>query len=415
MKIIGLTSMAVITIGALFKIQHWAGAGILLTIGFFFLGIVFMPVALWVMKKESKLKGHIFIYVISVIGSLPFVFGFLFKIQHWTGAGIMLTLGYTIITGVLLPAILISKLIDPNSKNLRLTYIMGYFALSWCLLGTLFKIQHWAGAGVMIILGAVCLTTIVFPMYVMKVYKKEDSIKASFLFLCIGIVFFNMFNLLLAMNVSKNVLSYFIKPVNEIMKTTAIIENKNNSLIYKCINDSLNTDTDFIANINKVKSSADELCFFIEECKIDLISAVDGANKIEATALAKDPAAIIAKDNSSIPTIMFCGKSPNGSNGTASEIKRKMLNYKEILLDLCSADVNASKIISKSLETNEPLINERGQTVSWEIYNFNHLVTIAVINKLSNIQRNVRIAESKALECVISSHQSNASDLAVNK
>lgn len=403
MKTIGLVSLALVTIGALFKIQHWPGAGILLTLGFFILGAVFMPSALWVMKKESKLKGPVFIYIISLIGSLPFIFGFLFKIQHWPGAGILLTLGFSILAGILLPALLITKLLDKDSKHLRLTYIIGYFALSNYLIGSLFKIQHWPGAAVMLILGAVFLTAVFFPMYVVKVYKKAESVKASFLFLCVGMVFFNMFNLLLAMNVSKNVLAYFVKPGDEIINTTTILENKNNLLVDKIENDRLNTDTTFKLSINKVKTTADELCLYIEKCKTDLISAVDGVNKNDAVAKANNPAFVNAKDNYDIPTFIFCGTAPDGNNGKASEIKKKIQNYKEILMSLCATDENASVIISKVLDIKDSeKIADDGKPLSWEMDNFYHLVTIGVINKLSFIERNVRIAESEALESLIS-------------
>jgi len=401
MKTIGLVSLVLMTVGALFKIQHWPGASILLTLGFFLLGAVFFPSALWVMKKESKLKGSLFIYIISILGGIAFIFGFLFKIQHWPGAGILLVFGFSTLGFLLIPAILISKLRDGQAKNLHVTYIISAVSLIFYLFGDLFKIQHWPGAGILLILGAIGLTTVFFPMYVSKVYQKAESIKASFLFLCVGIVFFNMFNLLLAMNVSKNVLGYMIKPGNEILKTTAILENKNNLLVERIVNDTLQTDSVFKAHINDVKIISDEVCLYIEKCKIELIIAVDGVSENEAMVRAKNPAIIMSKDKYDIPTNMFCGTEPDGNMGRASEIKKKLLDLKEKLLDLCPTDENASKIISKSLETNEPFINERGQKVSWEMYNFYHMVTIAVINKLSYFQRNVRIAESEALTSLL--------------
>ena len=327
----------------------------------------------------------------------------------------MLTFGFSIFC-ILLLVLLIIKLIDPAEKRMWLTYIIGYFALSNYLMGSLFKIQHWPGAGLLLVFGAISLTTVFFPMYVYKVYNKAESVKASFLYLCIGIVFFNMFNILLALNVSKDVLGFFVKPGNEIMKTATILENKSNRWVEKMVNDSLNTDTIFKSDINKVKTTADELCLFIEKCKTDLISAVDGVNEGEAISKAKDPASIMAKDNYDWPTDIFCGTEPDGRNGKASEIKKKIQTYKEILLSFCSADENAQKIISKALETKDlEEITNNGKPLSWEMDNFYHLVTIAVINKLSYFQRNVHIAESEALESLIESQKSNVSVLTVNK
>ena len=367
MKTIGLVSLVLITVGALFKIQHWPGAGILMTLGFFFLGTVFFPSALWVMKKESKLKGSLFIYLISILGGITFIFGFLFKIQHWPGAGILLTFGFSSLGLLLIPAILISKLRDEQAKNLHATYIIGAISLMFYLFGDLFKIQHWPGAAIMLILGAIGLTAVFFPMYVSKVYRKAESIKASFLFLCVGIVFFNMFNLLLALNVSRNVLSYFIKPGSEIIKTTAILENKNNLLVEKITNDTLNKDTVYKANINVVKTTTDDLCLYIEKCKTDLISAVDGVNESEAIAKAKDPASIMAKDNYDRPTYMFCGAEPDENRGRAFEIKKKIQDCKDIMLGLCKEDESAAALISKALETEPPQKDENGQVLSWEM------------------------------------------------
>jgi len=404
MKTIGLVSMIMITVGALFKIQHWPGAGVLLSLGFLLLGTVFMPTALWVMKKESKIKGSLFLYILAIFGCIVFVFGFLFKIQHWPGAGMLLTFGFSFMGFLLIPAILISKLRDPQAKNLHTAYIIGAISLTLYIFGDLFKIQHWQGAAIMLILGAVGLTTVFFPVYVAKVYKNAESIKASFLFICVGMVFFNMFNLLLALNVSKDVLGFFVKTGREIVKTTTIMENKSNALAENILNDPLVMDTAYKSKVKKVKTTADELCLYIEKSKTDLISLVDGVSENEAVAKLKNPASIIAKDNYDIPTYIFCGIEPDRSTGKASVIKKKIKACKDIMLDYCDKDENAKTIIAKTLKTDSVYINEEGKYLSWEMNNFYHLVTISVINKLDYFQRNVRIAETETFESLKSRH-----------
>ena len=406
MKTFGLVSMAMVTIGALFKIQHWPGASILLTLGFFLLATVFIPSALWVLKKESKLKGSLFIYILAIFGCVVFTFGFLFKIQHWPGAGMLLTIGFLFIGFLMIPAMLITKLRNPEEKNLHTAYIIGALSLMFFLTGDLFKIQHWPGAGIMLVVGAIGLTTIFFPVYVTKAYKKAETIKASFLFLCVGIVFFNLFNILLALNVSKNVLGFFIKPGIEIMKTSSILENKSNKSVENILNDALITDTLFKANIKKAKTTADELCVYIEKIKTEIISEVDGFNDKETIEKSRNIASIIGKDKYMTPSNILCGTLPDGSNGKASELKKKLLQCNEILLNLCKADENAQLIISRALETKtSEEINVDGKPLSWEMDNFYHLLTIAAIDKLSYIERNIRIAETEAVESLISEYQ----------
>lgn len=416
MKIFGLVSMVMITVGALFKIQHWPGAGILLTTGFFLLGTLFFPSALWIMKKESKLKGSLFIYIISIIGGIVFIFGILFKIQHYPGAGILLIAGFTSMGLILIPSILISKLRDENARHLRSAYIIGAISLIFYLFGDLFKIMHWPGASILLILGAIGITTIFLPIYVYKVYSKAETIKAGFLFLCIGIVFFNMFNLLLAINVSRDVVRTFVIPAKETIKTVSILENKNNILVERMLADSINNDTSLIQSIKTIKKESDALCSYLEGVKIDLIAEVDGASPDDAAAAAKNPSRIMDKSNYDYPTYLFLGKSQDGSDGLASVIKTKIKSLKETLLAYYGEKENSNSTVLKSLETDSVYEKYDEKYISWELNNFYHLITISVISKLSHLQRNVRIAELETLESIESKYKKSImeKEIAIN-
>jgi len=398
MKIVGWISMLMITVGALFKIQHWPGAGPLLVFGFFFLGAIFFPSALWVMKKESKLKGSLFIYLFSMLGSIILIFGILFKIQHYPGAGLFLTIGFSSIGLILIPALLISKLRDENTRNLHSTFIIGAISLIIYLVGDLFKIMHWQGAAPCLIVGAIGLTTIFFPIYAMKVYKNAETIKAGFLFLCTGILFFNMFNILLAINVSRDVLGFLIKPGSEISMTANILENKSNALSEKLLTVSIVSDTTFKSHVTKVKAISDELSNFIENIKADLISEVDGISEDETKAEIKNPTCITNKDGADVSMNILLGNTEDGKNGKASQIKMKIETLKNSLLNYCNSDESAKIIITKALETKDS-VNIKGQgTYSWEIYNFYRLPVISTVNRLCFYQRNIRIAELETLE-----------------
>ena len=398
MKIVGWISMLMITVGALFKIQHWPGAGPLLIFGFFFLGAIFFPSALWVMRKESKLKGSLFTYIISIIGGILFIFGILFKIQHYPFDKLFLIIGFSSLGLILIPSILILKLRDENTRNHKGTYIIGAISLIIYLAGMLFKIVHWPGALPCLIVGAIGLTTIFFPLFTMKVYKNAENIKASFLFLCTGILFFNMFSLLLAINVSKDVLSLFIKPGTEIIKTATILENKSNALSEKIMTDSLIQDT-VKSKIKNIVTMSDEVINFIEDIKIGLITEVDGVRKDEARTAIKNPSLIINKSNYDIPTFLLCGNTQDGKSGKASEMKTKIKTLKNTLLNYCISDEDAVTIISKALEIKDSVfIKEEGKYFCWELINFYHLPLLPTIDKLCFFQRNVRFAELETLE-----------------
>ena len=54
MKIFGVISPILLAFGALFKIEHWPAASILLVLGFFLLSFFFLPSAIYVSYKEVK-------------------------------------------------------------------------------------------------------------------------------------------------------------------------------------------------------------------------------------------------------------------------------------------------------------------------------------------------------------------------
>jgi hypothetical protein len=397
MRITGLIAMPLLAFGAIFKIMHWPGAGILLTLGFVILSFFFLPSALFVMRKEARMKGRNVIYILALISGIALFLGILFKIQHWPGAGILLLCGFLGISLGLIPALLISKLRDESEKKLHSTYILGAISIAIYFLGELFKMMHYPGAGVLLMAGAILLTTVFLPVYAYKVYRATSYIKGSFIYLCIGIFFLNLFNILLALNVSRDVLSYNLKPGGDLILTTKIIEKQNQSLLTLIKSDSLSGDTDFMKRSIKISMMADEFCSDMEKIKVQLIVMTDGCSETEASVKAKSPEQIIAKDNYDVPTHLLCGRDPDFSTGKARLIKMKMEAYKDSLLKYCDHSENTKMIISKTLSTTFTA-DPSEPAVTWELHHFYHIVLIAAINKLSYFQRNVRLAESQALQ-----------------
>ena len=397
MKIFGTVSMSLMALGAIFKIQHWAGAGPMLVLGFFFLITVFFPSALWVMKKESKLKGTFFIYLISIIGGIFLMTGFLLKIQHYPGSGILMVLGYSILALILIPSILIALLRDENSKNLRVAYIIGAISMIFYLLGQLFKLQHYPGASVLLIAGALGLTTIFLPVYAYKTFKNSENVKAGFIYLCFGIFFFNIFSFMLSMYASIDVLRPIVIQCNENVKTTNLLESTNDKLYNKLISENKINDTLAKAKMKTVKLKSDELCKYIENIKDTLISVTENISNEDAAREAKDVSTIMFKDNYDFPTYYMIEKD---NNGKAFELKSKIEKYKNDLISLVNLNETEKNIIHKMLKTPKETFDNDGIHFSWEQENFFRTPLISVENTLSSLQRNVRISENEILESI---------------
>lgn len=88
--VIGLVGSLLAITGAFFKTQHWPGASILMVLGFMAVVLGFLPLYFVGSYKEQSEKPHP-IYPIVAYLSLFFIFtGAVFKVMHWPGAGILL-------------------------------------------------------------------------------------------------------------------------------------------------------------------------------------------------------------------------------------------------------------------------------------------------------------------------------------
>lgn len=186
MKISGVAGTILFGCAALFKIMHWPMAGALMTLGAFILAVVFMPSALSVLWKETHSSKRLFLFISAFFAALFFITGILFKVQHWPGSGLILTLAGVFAVLFFIPSLLYSGLKDPESKPKRLLYVLGAIGTMFFISGYIFKMQHWPLAALLLFLGLFILFVVVFPWYTHVSWRNENFIRAEFIFLVVG-------------------------------------------------------------------------------------------------------------------------------------------------------------------------------------------------------------------------------------
>jgi hypothetical protein len=186
MKISIVAGATLFGLATLFKIQHWPGAGFMMSLGALLLTFVFMPSALGVLWKETHNRNKLFLFISAFFTVGFFIFGILFKVQHWQGAAIVLILAG--IFGILffIPSLVISLIRDQENKNKRPVYLLGAAGLIFYLAGLFLKIQHWAGGTACTIIGLAITGAIAFPLYTWITWKDKKYVSSRFLFLIIG-------------------------------------------------------------------------------------------------------------------------------------------------------------------------------------------------------------------------------------
>lgn len=124
--------------------------------------------------------------------------GSIFKLMHWPGAAIILVLGVAFLSLLFLPLLFLTKKAETKTKAEK--WILGVGALVGILycLATLFKIQHWPGASLLwyatIVLSAFVFIPIYFFNGIKKEERKGDTIITTILLIGATSVLFMMMN-----------------------------------------------------------------------------------------------------------------------------------------------------------------------------------------------------------------------------
>lgn len=96
-------------------------------------------------SKYRKMKNSM--KISGIAGTIMFGFATLFKLQHWPLAGVLIVLGAFILAFIFMPSALVVLWKETHSGKRLFLFISGFVTGMLFILGTLFKIQHWPVAG----------------------------------------------------------------------------------------------------------------------------------------------------------------------------------------------------------------------------------------------------------------------------
>ena len=215
---------------------------------------------------------------------------------------------------------------------------------------------------------------------------------------------------LLALNVSKDILNAFAMVDEGLAKTTENFAEKND-LIYdefdKMVLSNPVKVKPFKEKADEVKKRANELYTYIHNLKIKIVTLADGKEGPSIKDNKIDVAKINSKDNSDKPAqIMIVNK--EGQN-----LKKKIDEFRNYILSIVDKkDEGTINAINASLDTKDPESKDASKH-SWESEHFEHWPLIAVTTIMSNLQSNVRNAESDVLKYLY--NQIDASSFKFNK
>jgi hypothetical protein len=378
MKISGVIAPVIIALGTIFKIEHWPGAGIILVLGFFALGFLFLPSTVYVTYEEVSNKSMKFAHISGFLSAFFIFISFGFKIMHWPGTPIMLLTGVVIACVFFLPVLLVNKLKDTSITKPRSLYILGFIGFIFYLFGFMFKVQHWPGATILLLAGALLLVFITFPWYAYLKFKNQQMVTSNFIFMVIALIWFIVPTMLLSLNVSYNIFHGFEQFEYASTSHIKTLDINSDKLYNKLSASDANKQ-----NVILIKQNIDLLASFIYQLKVEVVKAADKENATYC--FSSDGQILINRiDNKSatepVKVALF------GQEKRVFQLKDKMKAIRGQLLK----DQNNSKLkeiikmgFTADLDDN-----------NWEIKTFDKIITVNALNLLSEIEEGVRIAEN---------------------
>jgi hypothetical protein len=128
--ILGIITTLVIFIGAIFKVNHLPGAGVLLTLGLLTMVFAFLPLALMNHYKSEESNHNLLLYIVTYLTCFVIFISMLFKIQHWPFAGTLLTIALPFPYVVFLPVFLVVTAKNKNFNIYNTVFVLLLLALN---------------------------------------------------------------------------------------------------------------------------------------------------------------------------------------------------------------------------------------------------------------------------------------------
>ena len=145
----------------------------------------------YAMKNTLKISG--------IISSILTIFGAVFKVMHWPGAGMLIVLGGLSFSLIFLPLMIVLKFKDEESKISKWVFSFGFLLAMGAGTGTIFKLMHWPYANFLMLWSVTLFVFAYVPLYyitqIRKAEKKFNATINAVLMMACGGMLFAMFNL----------------------------------------------------------------------------------------------------------------------------------------------------------------------------------------------------------------------------
>jgi len=334
-----------------------------------------------------------FMYILGTIAPSFLIIGAIFKLQHWPGAAVLIVLGSFLLGAVYLPVFAMVSMRDTRKKEKKVNkalYVAGVITGFIFITGVLFKIMHWPGAGVALTVSVLLTVAVFIPFLVVHALKDKENQVQNFSILIFVLSFMAVNIMIFALKVSKNMLHSMRTSAKENMMTSRMLES-GNTLVLKAADMDTTLSSDQRNKANLVHEKTGELDHYLQEIMVDIMLATHEDNNL---AIADDGSIDLSKSNyldvhSSTDLVIFGNEL---EVGIGEELVEALEVQRELLLSYAGAELDG--VISEMLE----LSSNYPKHFTWLDETFYQAPMIAAMISLSNLQFKIHFLEGEVLK-----------------
>lgn len=389
---LGIAIPIIIIVAILLRFQHWPGATILFSVALFAMAVFFLPVFVMVRIRDTRRQNEpvpVGLYISGMICGMLTVIGSLFKIQHMYGSAVLLTLGLGGMALIFLPLYVVTRIREAREKQEPLNlgyYILGVIAGILFIAGALFKILHWPGAGMVLIVSWLMVAVILLPLLILNILKQKEN-RVNNLFLVILALSFIALLVLSQLGRPTSEAYYgYIAGEGKIMGQVDFMSRQSDVLMETAL-ESIPTDKKQV--MQTLSSDADRICEFIESARKEMILAASERNQPAITGERIDYFNVVGIDARDPVAEILVG---TDAGGKAYSLRAMLEEFREI-----ARSATTDSILESYIETSLDLSTPQDDTGrDWEEYYFSGTL-IQCASHLTLFESTVRIIEHELL------------------
>jgi hypothetical protein len=330
------------------------------------------------MKKTS--------YITGLISSLFIYLGAMFKIQHWPGASVMLVLGIACLVFLFVPIALMEHYKTTDERKNNWLHIIAFVTSFLVFTGALFKILHWPYAGVILIFSIPMPFILFLPVFLNTSNRNKAPI-SDYVGVLSLLLFYALFCSLMALGTSKNILDEGSVSAREWMNIENVYRH---SLVQSPANPS-GLPAANLKDIQNIQATGDKLCDEISGL-VNYVAIYASENNRDLS----DKEGNIDFEHLNRIDALIRGVDIYRNEGQGVELMKHLREYQNLLVNAEGLKASPVKELAQKMLDTSPSGEE-----TWEEMHLFNLPLTWEISSLHMLKTSVRVCQSEAINFLI--------------